>query len=378
MYYHFQDDDVEHITESRKSGDETLSTPVEWISFKQHFFNSTLLSSTPMKGKISLLQQDSLPTVKMMTAEMTVPYAPKPEVSYKMQFFFGPNDYYLLKDYGHDLHKVVAVAYGPFGWFASPVSKYFILPLFWWLNTYSLNYGIIILIMTVLIKIILTPFTYKSYLSQVKMRVLKPELDELREKYKNDQARFGQEQMKIFSSAGVSPLGGCLPMLFQMPILVAMYCFFPNSIEMRQQGFLWAKDLTAYDSILNLSFSIPGYGDHVSLFTILMTVTSISMAYYNSQMTSMTGQMKWMQYLMPVFLMVIFNNLSAALTYYYFLFNLLTLGQNWLIKKFLIDEKAIHAKIQENRKKPMKKNSWAARLEEAAKKRQQMQSQRRK
>lgn len=378
VYYHYTDDAVEHILEGSKEGDESFKTSVEWISFKQHFFNSALISSVPMKGQVMVSTEDSLPFVKTMNADLTLPYTPKSEQAYNFKFYFGPNDYYLLKDLGYDLHKVVCIAYGPFGWFASPISKFFILPLFWLLDNYNMNYGIIILIMTILIKIILTPLTYKSYLSQVKMRILKPELDELREKYKNDQQRFGQEQMKIFSQAGVNPLGGCLPMLFQMPILVAMYTFFPNSIELRQQGFLWAHDLTAYDSILNFGFDIPFYGDHVSLFTILMTLTSLAMAYYNSQVTSMTGQMKWMQYLMPVFLLGIFNNLSAALTYYYFLFNLLTLIQQWAMQRFWIDEKAIHARIQENKKKPLKKGGWVQRLEEAAKKKQQMNQQRKK
>lgn len=224
--------------------------------------------------------------------------------------------------------------------------------------------------MTLLIRGVTLPLTYKSMVSAAKMKVLKPEIDELKEKYKDDQGKFGQEQMKLFGKAGVNPLGGCLPLLIQIPILTAMYSLFPNAIELRMQPFLWAKDLSSYDSIWNFpnNFSLPFYGDHVSLFTLLMTVTQIIMAVYTSQMNNITGQMKWMQYIFPVMLLGIFNNLPAALTYYYFLFNLFSIIMQWGVQKYMIDEKAIHAQIQENKKKTPKKSGFMARLEEMQKK----------
>jgi YidC/Oxa1 family membrane protein insertase len=205
------------------------------------------------------------------------------------------------------------------------------------------------------------------------MRVLKPEIDELKAKYGDDQAKFGQEQMKLFKQAGVSPLGGCLPLLLQLPILAAMYTFFPQSIELRQQHFWWVNDLSTYDSIFDFNTAIPFYGSHVSLWTIIMTITSIGFAVYNNQLSGVTGQMKWMAYIMPVMLLGIFNSLPAALTYYYSLSNVIAFLQQWLVKNFIIDEKAIHRQIQENKKKPVKKSSWAKRLEDLQRSQQQKQ-----
>jgi YidC/Oxa1 family membrane protein insertase len=203
------------------------------------------------------------------------------------------------------------------------------------------------------------------------MRVLKPEIDELKEQYKDDQQRFGQEQLKLFRSAGVNPLGGCIPALLQLPILAAMYTFFPLSIELRQESLWWTKDLSTYDSVLTLGMNIPFYGSHVSLWTIIMTVTSIIFAIYNNQLSGVTGQMKYMAYIFPIMLLGIFNNLPAALTYYYSLSNVIALGQQFIIKEYIIDEDAIHRKIQDNKKKPVKKSKFQERLEQMAKAQQQ-------
>ncbi|HEY0274247.1 MAG TPA: membrane protein insertase YidC, partial [Chitinophaga sp.] len=236
------------------------------------------------------------------------------------------------------------------------------------------NYGVIIILLTIFIRLLISPFTYQSYVSQAKMKVLKPELDELRAKYGDDQQAFGVEQMKLFKSAGVSPLGGCLPALLQLPILVAMYSFFPSSIELRQQGFLWAKDLSTYDSILNFSFTIPFYGNHVSLFTLLMTATSLILAFYNRGMADQSNPvMKYMPFVFPIMLLGIFNKLAAALTFYYFLSNTISIILQWVLQNLVIDHAKIHAQIQENKKKPASKSKWAERLEEMQKRQQALQ-----
>lgn len=311
--------------------------------------------------------------MKKMTAQLVLPFDnTKSKVSYPMQFYFGPNNYQDLKRLGdYDLEQIIPLGAGVFGFISSPINKFFIIPLFNFLNNYFLNYGLIILVMTVLLRILLFPLNYRSFLSAAKMRVLKPEIDELKEKYKDDQTRFGQEQLKLFRSAGVNPLGGCIPALLQLPILAAMYTFFPLSIELRQQSLWWTQDLSSYDSILNLGFNVPFYGDHVSLWTIIMTITSILFAIYNNQLSGVTGQMKYMAYIFPVMLLGIFNNLPAALTYYYSLSNVVAFAQQYVIKNYIIDEAAIHRKIQDNKKKPVKKSKLQERLENMAKAQQQ-------
>lgn len=263
------------------------------------------------------------------------------------------------------MEKLVPLGWGIFGW----VNRFAVIPVFNFLNSFNINYGIIILLLTILIKVVLLPLTYKSYISTAKMKVLQPEMSELQAKFKADPMKLQQETMALYRKAGVSPLGGCLPMVLQMPILIAMFRFFPASIELRQEGFLWAKDLSTYDSILDLPFNIPFYGDHVSLFTILMTVSTLIYTRMNMQMTAATNpSMKYVMYLMPIMFLGIFNNYSSGLSYYYFLANMITFGQQYLFKSF-VDEKAIHAKIQENKKKPVKKSKFQERLEKMAKER---------
>lgn len=223
--------------------------------------------------------------------------------------------------------------------------------------------------LTLIIKLILFPLVYKSYVSSAKMRILKPEIDEIKEKYGTDMTKVQQENMKLYKRAGVSPMGGCLPMLIQLPILLAMFNFFPASYELRQKAFLWAHDLSTYDSILELGFNIPFYGTHISLFTLLMTVSTLLYTRMNNQLTGVSGQMKWISYLMPILFLGFFNNYASGLTYYYFLGNMITFGQNVLIRKFFVDENKLHKQIEENKKKPVviKKSGFQKRLEDMAK-----------
>jgi len=371
VYFKYaNDDDVEHIGEG-KLGEETIPTPVDWVSFKQQYFNSSLLSKGLFEsGKVSITADTMPNTLRKFEANLVVAYDATRPIDLNYSYYYGPNAYQELKKMDIGLEHIIPLGWGIFGFFAKPVNKWFMIPLFNFFNDFISNYGIIILVMTVLIKIILYPLTYRSMVSAAKMRVLKPEIDELKERYKDDQTKFGGEQMKLFQRAGVNPLGGCIPMLLQLPILVAMYSFFPVSIELRQQSFLWAHDLSTYDNILpwfgiqHLPFTIPFYGDHVSLFTILMTVTSIIMAVYNNQMTGATGQMKYMSYIFPIMLLGVFNNLSSGLTYYYFLSNVISFAMQWGVQKFMLDEAAIHAQIQENKKKTPKKSGFMQRLED--------------
>ena len=268
---------------------------------------------------------------------------------------------------------MVPLGYGPM-FFVKYINKWVIIPIFNLLSSFISNYGIIIMLLTIIIRLLLSFFTYKSYLSSAKMRVLKPEIDELRAKYGDDQQKFGMEQMKLYRSAGVNPLGGCLPTLLQLPILFAMFYFFPSSIELRQEPFLWANDLSTYDSIVSWSGNIPVitsiYGNHVSLFTLLMTASSLVLALYNRNMTAQdpnNPMLKYLPFIFPFMLLGVFNKMAAALTFYYFFSNMISIAQQFIIQKYVIDEKAIHAKMQENKNKPATPSKWAQRLEEMQK-----------
>ena len=366
VYYRFAEEDVDFISYT-KDEKQSLKTKVKWISFKQHFFNVTLIAENSFDSPVvETYTNTDKNYVKSMSASFALPYERKQVQSYNMRFYAGPNHYQTIKKIDDlNLEKLIPLGWGIFGW----VNKYLVIPTFNFLNSFDINYGIIILLLTILVRIILLPLTYGSFKSQAKMKVLQPEMAEINEKFKDDAMKKQQEVMGLYKKAGVNPLGGCIPGLLQLPILIAMFRFFPASIELRQEPFLWAHDLSTYDSILNLPFKIPFYGDHVSLFTLLMTVSTLIYTRMNMQMsTAMNPQMKWMMYLMPILFLGFFNNYSAGLSYYYFLSNIFGFGQQYLFKAF-IDEDAIHRQIQENKKKPVKKSGFQARLEQMAKER---------
>ncbi len=365
VYYRFMDEEVESISEQ---SDETadLTTKIKWVAFKQHFFTSALISEAGFEKPTrveTITDEGSGKYIKECKATFTIPYNHKPDETISMSFYYGPNHFQTLKKLDLGMEKLINL--GIFGF----VSRWLVIPVFNWLNSFNLNFGIIILILTILIRIILLPLTFKSFLATAKMRVLQPEVNELNQKFADDPLKKQQEQMNLYRRAGVNPLGGCIPALLQVPILFAMFSFFPTSIELRQQSFLWAKDLSTYDSIANLPFHIPFYGSHVSLFTILMTLSTLLYTAINMQMTTAVNpQMKWMMYIMPVMFLGVFNSYSAGLSYYYLLSNLFGLGQQFLFK-FFIDEDAIHKKIQERKKKPVQKSKFQQKLEKMAKER---------
>ncbi|MFI5220138.1 MAG: YidC/Oxa1 family insertase periplasmic-domain containing protein, partial [Bacteroidia bacterium] len=311
----------------------------------------------------SVVDENSKHEVANLKANFTIPYSHKTDETFAMSFYFGPNHFQTLKKMELGLEKIINLGF--FGF----VNRWLVIPVFNWLNSFNLNFGIIILILTIIIRIVLLPLTYKSFLSQAKMKVLQPEVTELNQQYPDDPMKKQQAMMALYKRAGVNPLGGCIPAILQIPILFAMFSFFPTSIELRQESFLWAKDLSTYDSILDLPFTIPFYGDHVSLFTILMTLSTILFTAINMQMTTAVNpQMKWMMYIMPILFLGIFNNYSAGLSYYYFLSNLCGLGQQYLFKAF-VNQDEIHRKIQEKKKQPVVKSKFQQRLEDMAKQR---------
>ncbi len=366
--YKFFEDEVDNLAKN-KSDEENLTTRIKWIGFKQLFFNSTIISDDSFaNAQIRQTKTEDNPDyLANFYAEISLPYQGNQSENVGMQFYFGPNHYQTLKQYDLELESNVYLGYPV----VREVNRFVIIPIFNFLRKYINNFGIIILLLTIFIKTVLFPFTYKSYMSQAKMRVLKPEIDELNAKFGPDKMMEKQQAtMALYKKAGVNPMGGCLPMLLQFPILIAMFFFFPTSIELRQESFLWATDLSTYDSILNLPFEIPFYGAHVSLFCLLMTVTTIISTSMNQQ--AMTSQampgMKTMMYIMPVMFLFILNSYSSGLSYYYFLANLITIAQTYIIRYF-IDEDKIHMQLQANKKKPVQKSNFQKRLEEMAKQR---------
>jgi len=369
MYFRYKDSDVEHLKDDGNE-EQNISTPLERISFKQQFFNTTIISPKA-EIKSGVLRtahvNEELGYTKKFSARYTIPYRANNDIKYAFKIYSGPNHFQTLKGIGQEFQDILKL--GPdfilFSWI-----KYitrFIIWVFGLFDSIHLNYGIIILLMTVFLKILLHPLTYKSYKSAASMKLLQPELAELKEKYGDDQTKIGQEQMKLYSKAGVSPFGGCLPLLLQMPILMAMYYFFPASIELRQQPFLWATDLSTYDAIVTFSTALPLIGSHISLFTVLMTITSVAQAVMNKNTNQMGAQQPGMQYLpyiMPVMLMFLFNSFPAALTYYYLLQNVIGMGQQWVIQKFFIDEDKLRKQMDDNKKNPKPKSGFQKRLED--------------
>ena len=375
-YQYFADkDDIDYLGYTTSDDNEKIKNKISWVAMQQQFFSSILVAKNGLKNvELSSKKEEFSNYVKDLSAEFEIEYNHDPYEKVEFQFYFGPNHYKQLQSYNRNFEKIIPLGWGIFGW----VNKYIIINIFDFLSKYFTNYGLIILLLTIIIKLALSPFTYKAYLSQAKMKVLKPEIDKINEKHKSkDPMKAQQETMSFYRKAGVNPMGGCLPMLFQFPILIAMFRFFPASIELRSEAFLWADDLSAYDSILDLPFEIPFYGDHVSLFTLLMTISTLLYTRMNTQMASgQMAQMKWMMYLMPVMFLGFFNNYAAGLSYYYFLANMFTFSQMFLMKRF-VNEGALLQEIEENKKKPRKKSKFQKRLEEMQKMQEQKMKQRR-
>ncbi|OFX80262.1 MAG: hypothetical protein A2X12_04215 [Bacteroidetes bacterium GWE2_29_8] len=373
VYYKYLKDEADWLSETNDDK-ETLNNKVKWIAFKQHFFSSVLVAKDNFINaeiKINKINNEKTRLLKEMYASISIPYQPNPnnEYQFDMFYYFGPNHYGTLTRYNLEFEKMIPLGWGILGW----INRFAVIPVFNFLSSFNINYGIIILIFTILVKIILFPIAYKTYLSSAKMKILKPEIDEINAKFGTEEPLKKQQAvMSLYKRAGVNPMAGCVPMLLQFPILIALFRFFPASIELRQESFLWADDLSSYDSIYDLGFNIPFYGDHVSLFTILMTISTIIYTKLNSDSFGSNNQMpgmKIMMYAMPIMFLGIFNNYSSGLSYYYFLANVLTFGQQFAIKGF-IDEDKLHKQIQENKKRPIasKKSSFQKRLEDMAKK----------
>ena len=371
IYYQFlaDQDDIDYLGYTTAEDEEKLSNKLSWVAFQQQFFSSILVSKSGLENaSLYSVKDENSKYIKNLSAKFELPFNHNRNEKLDFQFYFGPNHYKQLQSYNYKFEEIIPLGWGIFGW----VNKYIIINIFDFLSKFFTNYGLIIFILTVIIKLALSPFTYKAYLSQAKMKVLKPEIDKMTEKHKGkDPMKVQQETMSLYRKAGVNPMGGCLPMLFQFPILIAMFRFFPASIELRSEAFLWADDLSAYDSIYDLPFEIPFYGDHISLFTLLMTISTLLYTRMNSQMASgQMAQMKWMMYLMPIMFLGFFNNYAAGLSYYYFLANMFTFSQQYFMKKF-IDEDAILRQLEENKKKPKKKSNFQKKLEEMQKRQEQ-------
>lgn len=376
MTYKFFEDEVDHL-DKNKSDEENLATSVKWIGFKQLFFNSTIIGDQPFPNAQVRQEkydyEDNNFYLGNFNADIAIPFNGTQNEKIGMKFYFGPNHYQTLNQYGLDMERQIDLGYA----IVRPVNRYVIIPVFNWLRRSIDNFGIIILLLTLMIKVALFPFTYKSYMSQAKMRALKPEVDEINAKFPGQDKAMEKQQatMALYRKAGVNPMGGCLPMVLQMPILFAMFFFFPTSIELRGESFLWANDLSTYDSILSWDFTIPVIGNfmgnHLSLFTILMTITTIISTKLSQSATTSQGMpgMKAMMYMMPVMFFFLLNSYPSGLSYYYFLANLITIGQTYLIRSFVDDDK-IRAQLQANKKKPAKKQSnFQKRLEDMAKQR---------
>jgi len=366
MNYYSEEEGMDGLSERSDDDSEEISEAVKWFSFKQNFFMEALITDIPMKRAEFATNIEDLSDeyVKRGKAKVEIPLAEVTNKAGEFKYYFGPNNYKSLQEVAPDFEENVYL-----GWFPiSLVNKYVIINVFYVLEKYISSYGWIIIILVLLIKLALSPLSYKSYVSMAKTKVLKPQLDEIKEKHGGDMQKAQADQMELYRKVGVNPLSGCIPLLLQMPILFAMFYFFPSSIELRQESFLWATDLSTYDSILSLPFEIPFYGDHVSLFTILMTLSTLLITWSQGQVSSVQGPMKNIQYLMPVIFMFVLNSFPAALSFYYLIANLITFGQQTLIRR-MIDEDKIKQILEENKKKNVNKKTskFQQRLQEAMK-----------
>lgn len=368
--YYDVNDGFDNLSETSSDTErEVLGNPIGWVSIKQKFFLSAIVSSPAFSGgEVQTDVNASDPTlVKVARVKLNIPNQALTSPTPTMKFYFGPNDYQVVGKVAEKFAKNVYLGWPPVYW----INKFVIFPVFHFLTQIFSNYGLIITILVILLKLVLFPLSYRSYLSMAKMKVLKPELDEIKERVGEDMTKVQQEQMKLYSQVGVNPISGCIPVLLQMPILFAMFYLFPASIELRQQPFLWAEDLSTYDSIIQFGFAIPFLGSHISLFTVLMTLSTLIYTWQNNQISSVQGPMKSMSYIMPLIFFFVLNSFSAGLTFYYLVSNLVTFAQQAVIKRF-VDENKIRAIMEENRKKNAsgggpKKSAFMTRLEEAMK-----------
>ncbi|MCH1609026.1 MAG: membrane protein insertase YidC [Flavobacteriaceae bacterium] len=368
LTYGYEGDKIDYL--SLSGTDEESPEEVRWVSFRQHFFSAILIPEQPLAqvkvSSKSLTEDESLNEVFTKKFGLEIPLVyDSGEFKSNFEYYFGITDYKTLKSYDRDLESSIPLGWGIFGW----LNRFVFLPLFGFLSAF-LPHGIAIILMTVIVRLAMSPVTYKSYVSQIKMKVLRPEIEELNKKYKDNAVKRQQETMSLYNRAGANPMAGCIPALLQLPVFYALFTFFPVAFELRKKSFLWADDLSSYDSVLDLGFSIPFYGDHVSLFPIL---ASIAIFFY-TQMT--TGQqampqqpgmpnMKVVMYLMPLMMLFFFNNYASGLSLYYFVSNLLTIFLMLVIKNYIINDDKIHAKIEENKKKPRKAGGFSARLQKA-------------
>ena len=364
----YEYEDADHSKLSPTGEDEEIEKDVTWMNFRQHFFSSMLLTDTPFKEvkltSVDFVLDEEIDTIytKQYGAKMLL--EPKGgALDYNMNMYYGPTDYQIFKTYDRNLDEALPLGWGIFGM----INKWLIIPLFGFLSGF-LPAGIAIIVLTILLKLLLSPVQYKQYLSQAKMKLLKPEIDAIREKHKDNKMKIQQDTMKLQNAAGASPLKGCLPAILQIPVFYALFTFFPTAFDLRQKSFLWADDLSSYDTIAELPFNIPFYGDHVSLFPIL---ASIAIFVYMMMSTGQSMQaqqqpgmpnMKFLMYLSPLFMLVFFNNYASGLSLYYFVSNLITIGIMLVIKKFIIDEDKIHAKIQVTKAKPKKQNRFQQKM----------------
>ncbi|MEX2232801.1 MAG: membrane protein insertase YidC [Cyclobacteriaceae bacterium] len=369
--YYSQDENFDELSQ-RSSGTEleTFSQPLKWVAIKQKFFLASIIAENNFSGgELSTVTNETdTSVVEFAKVKLFIPKASIIGGDGNFRFYIGPNDYQEIDIVTEGFEENVYLGWPPVYW----INKYVIFPVFHFLTGFISNYGLIIIILVLLLKLVLAPLSYKSYLSMAKMKVLKPELDEIKAKHGEDATKVQQEQLKLYQQVGVNPISGCIPVLLQMPILFAMFYLFPASIELRQQPFLWAEDLSTYDSIIQLPFVIPfGVGSHISLFTLLMTISTLVYTWQNNQLTSVQGPMKSMSYIMPVIFMFVLNSFSAGLTFYYFVSNLVTFAQQAIIRRF-VDEKKIKVILEENRKKNLsggggKKSRFMSKLEDAMK-----------
>jgi YidC/Oxa1 family membrane protein insertase len=362
---YFDADGYDYKTLS-SSGDKNLEN-VTWLGTKQRFFNNTLVSKDYKMGATLhwTANADSAHDLVTTMTGIQIKLPASGTATIPLEWYMGPNEYHLLKTYGLHLEENVQMGNGIYA-FTKYLNRWIVIPVFDFFHGFVSNFGIVILLLTFFIRLVISPLTYTSYLSGAKMRVLRPEIDQLKKKYKDDQQTFGMEQMKLFRTAGVNPLGGCIPAVLQIPIFFALYSFFNSNIALRGQPFLWSHDLSTYDSIYTFGFKLPFYGDHISLFTLTAIVSSFLIQIWNMNMTpdQNNPMMKYMPYIFPVVLLGVFNSLPSGLTWYYTVSNVITLLIQLVIQKFIIDEKKIHAQLQENKKKPKAKSKWAERLEQ--------------